>query len=247
MKRLLGFVCVLGLLLSCGCSGGAVRLPAADYTVEFTEEYFFQGAAVDVKLAYPAVSGLKDEKAADALRSAAKAYACARFEEERLTASGDVRYAYSVNDTKLMLAAPGFLSVVIGGVISADSGGVRYFAYTFNYDLTVGAVPEAAEIFSDYGAIRALFEAGRFRQDFGYSSLAREVSFSDLIAQYRPEYGVYPPVYFSEGRLGFLVETVPSLDGYAGFSIDIRQVRDLLRTDNPVIAMLCGLSDAQDS
>jgi len=247
MKRLLGFVCVLGLLLSCGCSGGAVRLPAADYTVEFTEEYFFRGAAVDVKLAYPAVSGLKDEKAADALRAAAKAYAYARFAEEGLTASDDVRYAYSVNDTKLMLAAPGFLSAMIGGVISADSGGVRYFSYTFNYDLTAGAALEAQDVFADYGAIRTLFEAGRFRQDFGYASLAREVSLTDLIAQYRPEYGVYPRVYFSEGRLGLLVETVPSLNGYAGFSIDIRQVRDMLRTDNPAIAMLCGLPDDQDS
>ena len=90
-----------------------------------------------------------------------------------------------------------------------------------------------------------------FERIRGITSPERVLVGADIPEDYfhdeMPEYGVYPPVYFSEGRLGFLVETVPSLDGYAGFSIDIRQVRDLLRTDNPVIAMLCGLSDAQDS
>ena len=241
------WVC-LAILCTGGCRTASVRLPDAPYTVSFTEVYFPAGTAIQVHLAYPTLEGYADTAAAERMHTAALEYANTQFALEGLIASGDTQYTYSVNDTALLLATPRFLSVRIGGIITVLPGGnARYFAYTFNYDLSAGTILESQDVFSDYAAVKDLWKAGRFRQDFGYASLEKEISWEDMIAQYHEEYGVYPHVYFTEGRLGLLIDTVASLDGYAGFSIDIREVQNHLRTENPTIAFLCGDLAAEDS
>ncbi len=226
----------------CGCLSDPVTLPDAPFSVDFTDEELPEGSRARGWVTIPVLVGYPDGAAAEAFRGAALTYALDVFAEKGPVSGTAADYRYETAEAVLCLAAPQLVSVRIGVVFSAEdaSENVR-FAYSFNYDLNSGSVLRTEDVIADYPAFRKLFESGAFTQDFGYPSLAREVSYTDMIAQYRAEYGIYPSLYFTEGRIGVLIDVVQGLDGYAGFSADIRDVRKYLHTEDPTVAALCGL------
>ncbi len=238
-KFLIVLLALLVLLPSCG---GKIRLPDAEYTISFSEEYLKLGGN-SVKLMYPTVSGYSDSAVESAVNAAAAAIAKQRYEEEGLMHDSDGGYTYTTTDAVVTLTSRDFYSVYIIGLITSDvSGGRDTFAYTLNCDLTAASFVEAEDIVADYGALAKKFQTDSFTDDFGGDALEEQISRKSLIEQYKADYGIYPYVYFAEGRFGILTDTLPSIgQGCAGFSADIRDIRKYLKTDNPVIAALCGM------
>lgn len=240
MKKTFALFLILLLLLpSCG---GKIRLPDAEYSLSFSEEYLKLGGN-SVKLMYPTISGYSDSAVESTVNAAAAAIARQRYEEEGLMHDSDGGYTYTATDAAVTLASRDFYSVYVIGVITSDvSGGRDTFAYTFNCDLTAASFVEAEDIITGYDVLAKKFQSDAFTADFGGDALEEQISKKSLIEQYKAAYGIYPYVYFSEGRFGILTDTLPSIgQGCAGFSADIRDVRKYLQTDNPVIAALCGL------
>lgn len=236
------FVLLMSLLLLLPSCGGKIRLPEAEYTLSFAEEYLKMGGN-SVKLMYPVVSGYSDSAVESAVNAAAAAIARQRYEEEGLMYDNSGGYTYTATDAVITLASRDFYSVYIIGVITSDvSGGRDTFAYTFNCDMTTASFVESENIVADYDALAKKFQSDSFTADFGGDELKEQISKKSLIEQYKADYGIYPCVYFREGKFGILADTLPSIgQGCAGFSADIRNVRKYLKTDNPVIAALCGL------
>ncbi len=244
MKRLSLLMFSLLLLCAvCACRGDPVTLPDAAFGVSFVSEELPDNSRARGQVTIPVLEDYPDGETAEIFRTDALEYALEVFARKGPSSGAAAEYCYEIPEAILCLAAPQLVSVRIGAVLSAEGAlQEERFAYTFNYDLSSGTVLQTEDIIADYPAFRRLFESGAFSQDFGYPSLEKEVSYADMIAQYRTEYGIYPYVYFTEGRIGVLIDVVPGLDGYAGFSADIRDVRRCLHTENPTLAVLCGLS-----
>ena len=241
-KTLCLLACVMLLLTMASCTE-AVTLPEANYSLTVTEEYLKLGGNT-LKLMYPTVSGYADAEKEAAVNEAAAAIARRMYEEEGLMYDSEGGYAYMAARAEVMLAAQDFYSVVITGTISSTvSGGVDTFAYTLNCDLANAVFLDAEAIIGDYPALVKSFTGDLFTVDFGGEALEDgQFSRASLIEQYKAAYGIYPCVYFREGRFGILAETLPSLgDGCTGLSADVRRIADCLRTENPAIAALCGI------
>ncbi len=240
MKKYLALLLPLLLLLS--ACGGSVKLPDAQYTISMTEEYL-KADGNSVKLLYPTVTGFRDPETEKTVNEAAAALARRYYEEEGLMHDSDGGYTYTALEAEVMLASRDFYSVCIVGVITSDvSGGRGTFAYTVNCDLSAKSFLATEDIVADYDAVAKEFTTNTFSFDFGGESPEAQISRKSLIEQYKGDYGIYPYVYFTEGGFGILTDTLPSMgSGCAGYLADVRDVRRSLRTENPTVAVLCGL------
>ncbi len=226
---------LLFLLPALVCCGGIVSPAPADYTVETVTEYRTDNGN-SLHLVYPAVRGLTDKEAEDRVNTLFAAYAEEMYRREELFSGEGGGYTYAVTEVTVTLAAKRFLSGYAGGVITADSTGyTAYFAYTFNCDLDACVLYSAEDLLTDYSRLVKWFKRGRFSQHFGYPDLQRQISFADMIEQYKAEYGVYPALYFTPDSMGFLVEVIPLFDGYAGYTLSLRQAEKCLKKDNPLV------------
>lgn len=242
-KRILAVLLTAFLLLTlAGCrKGSPVRLPDADYWITFTEEYVkLDGNSL--KLMYPEISGYADAHAQSEINRLAAEYALDMYTKLGLMADKDGGYSYTAVEAVTLLSTKEFYSVYISGTVESDAGGDPvFFAYTVNADLRNASLLQTEDIVSDYEKIRKEFLNGAFTPDFGTVEPEQNFTRQSLIEQYKDAYGIYPFVYFREGKFGLVLETLPSLGGCAGYLIDIRDVRSYLKTENPVIAMLCGV------
>ena len=242
MKRICCIALLCAVVILGGCSAEGIVLPDAAYSLSFAEEYI----ALDgnnVKLMYPVVSGYANTETEEAVNLAARALALDMYRREGLMADSDGGYTYTPTDAVVTLQCDTFYSVCIGGTVSSDvSGGTEWFAFSLNCDLSSGTFLSAEDVIANYAGLRKMFIRGKFTQDFGYDNLVEHMTEESLLQQYKAEYDIYPPVYFREGKLGFLVETVPLLDGYAGFTVNIRKAAKYINTQNAAMAKLCGMN-----
>lgn len=242
MTRFLCIALLCTIVVFDGCSDESISLPDAAYSITFSEEYLVLDGN-NVKLMYPIVSGYANAETEEAVNSAARALALDMYRREGLMSDSDGGYTYTPTDAVVTLQCDTFYSVYIGGVVSSDvSGGTECFVFSLNCDLSSGTFLSTEDGIANYEGLRKMFIRGKFTQDFGYDNLVEHMTEESLLQQYKAEYDIYPPVYFREGKLGFLVETVPLLDGYAGFTMDIRKAAKYMNTQNAAISKLCGMN-----
>jgi len=242
-KRILAvFLASLLMLTLFGCRKGTpVRLPEADYWITFAEEYVKKDGN-SLKLMYPEISGYADAQVQSEINRLAAEFALEMYAKMGLMANKDDGYSYTAMEAVTLLSTREFYSVYISGTVESNGGGdPAFFAYTVNADLRNAVLLRTEDIVSDYAGIRKEFLNGTFTPDFGTEEPEQNFTRQSLIEQYKHEYGIYPFVFFREGQFGLILETLPSLGGCAGYQSDIRDVRSYLNTENPVIAMLCGL------
>ncbi len=242
MKRICCIALLCAVVILGGCSAEGIVLPDAAYSITFSEEYLVLDGN-NVKLMYPIVSGYANAETEEAVNSAARALALDMYRREGLMSDSDGGYTYTPTDAVVTLQCDTFYSVYIGGVVSSDvSGGTECFVFSLNCDLSSGTFLSTVDGIANYEGLRKMFIRGKFTQDFGYDNLVEHMTEESLLQQYKAEYDIYPPLYFREGKLGFLVETVPLLDGYAGFTMDIRKAAKYMNTQNAAISKLCGMN-----
>lgn len=229
------------LLSAVGCRRSPIQLPDAEYSVTITEEYRKAGGNT-LKLMYPEILGYADAELQQTVNQKAAENAYALYEKRGLMPTEDGGYAYTAKEAVVLLASKDFYSIYISGVIESEAGGdPEFFAYTVNADLRTGQLLSTEDLISDYSGIAESFLDGKFQPDFGTENPEENFTRQSLIEQYKSEYGIYPYVYFREGQFGLVLETLQSLGGCAGYLTDIRNVSAFLNTDNPVVAMLCGM------
>ncbi len=238
MRRMLVWSAVLLFLLtSLASCTKTVLPPEADYTVETVTEYRSDNGN-RLQLMYPAISGHEDKNTEARVNALLAAYAMEMYQREDMLSSAGGGYTYAATEVQITLQTKGFLSGYVGGVISADSTGYRaYFSYTFNCDTEDCVLYSAEELIADYESLAKWFQKGRFTQHFGYPALHEQIALSDMISQYKEEYGIYPCFYFTEDSLGILVEVIPLLDGYAGYTLPVSQAIKTLNKEIPIVKL----------
>ena len=236
-------VLLLVLFVLCGCGKDEVRLPGADYTVSFTEEYLKLNGN-SLKLIYPTVSEYSDTSIETAVNMQSALIARQFYEQAGLIALDEGGYTYTATEAEVTLATMNFFSVYITGIITSDvTGEADGFVYTLNCDLKNGVFLSTEDIISDYPALFKAFKNSDFTADINTDGIFENFTLDSLISQYRTEYGIYPSVYFREGKLGIITETLPAFGTFTGFTADIRDALNWLDTDNPIIAFLCGIKN----
>ena len=230
------------LLMPLGCKARhSVSLPDADYALTIVEEYRKDGGN-SLKLMYPEVRGYADPSAGETINRKAAELAFEQYRKLGRIADEDGGYVYTAMEALVLLSTVDFYCVYISGTVESEAGGdPEFFAYILNADLKNARFLTTEEIVKDYEKIRKSFLDGDFLPDFGTENPEENFTRQSLLDQYKSEYGIYPYVYFREGKIGLLLETLPSLGGCVGYQADIRDMSNCLNTDDPVIAMLCGM------
>ncbi len=232
------------LLLVLTCAGTAAcsdtELPPADYSVE-TVTVFTQEDGNELSLIYPQIKGYPDADAQTRMNEEIARYAYAMYEKQDLISTEDGGYEYAVTAAEITLQTEGFLSGYVFGVIfSQYSGKGMFFAYTLNCDIENGCLYTTEDLLEDYEFLEKRFLKGDFSQEFGYEELDGLMTYSDMLVQYKTEYGIYPNMYFTDEGVGLLVETVTLLGGYAGYTLPYHLAREALNRENPLVAFVTG-------
>ncbi len=134
----------------------------------------------------------------------------------------DDEYEYVIEKTEIKYADNAFLSaVVIGRFYITDAVHPTEFAYAVNCDLAGAKILAPDELIHDFAKVRSAFTGGKFKLAKGIDGLLKETNYEDMIMRYRPEYDIYPEVYYTKGGFGISIELVYTLGGYALFEIPI--------------------------
>ncbi len=238
MRRLFFLLLILVLILP-SCAADTLPAPAA-FSVSIKTENFMDGAC-GVMLKYPVISGYTGAAAQSAMNEKIVSLVYEMYRKEIPVLEDGDGCSYAITDARVTFQSDVYLSVVIGGVVASGlSGNESGFSYTINCKIDDGTFYTAEEILADYPALVQFFKKGDFTQDFGHPGVTAQMDLCDLIGQYKAEYGILPDVYFSENGLGFLIEVIPLLDGYAGFTIPYGRAAKHLRADNPFAAYAVG-------
>lgn len=181
----------------------------------------------EIKMIYPLLTSAgQSGHTADEINSLIREY---MDEERRITcidSAGD-EYEYVIEAADVKYVGKTFFSAVIRGYVYSD--GAPYptvFAYTLNCDTKSCRILEDGDLIKDFGKLRSLFTSGKFKMTEGEDDLLDNTTYEDLMIEYRPEYGIYPSVYYAGSGFGLALETVYSLGGYALFEISIDELGD---------------------
>ncbi len=177
----------------------------------------------DIVIEYPTVSpdnGADSEKLNDIIKN---------FMDDKLKIElpGDSTdgYSYNIKSTQTMLSNDEIASILVcGEYYHIDSPGPTVFAYTINCDIKGTALITSDNLINDYDRIKDLFCDGKFELVYGQNGLLNETNYTDMILQYRAEYGIYPDVYFTDDSFGMVIDLVSTLGGYARFEIPYSEV-----------------------
>ncbi len=238
MRRVFTFILATFLLILPLVSCKEESSPSAEtvnMTAETVTENFMDGTN-SVMLKYPSVSGSGDAEKDARINAILASYARDMYEYQAPLKDEEGGYSYAATDVRVTYLSDSFLSACIGGtILSGFSGNASNFFYTVNLNLDSGELYSSEDILSDYKTLRELFLEGDFMQQFGHIGLMDQMTREDLILQYREEYGILPQVYFTKDCIGFLLEVLPMLDGYAGFTLSYAQAEDCLDKNNPFV------------
>ena len=230
------FVAVLSLLLLLyllSCKNNEpeylITLPAADFTVTSLEERFTDYYN-DVSLLYPVISGYVDPAAEADINEQMRDKVMAEYTSAALASDEEVSYTYQITEIRVMLMTEGFCSmVVLGQYIGTDASHVEYVSYTINADLVSSRLLSTYDLITDDASLRKMFTDGKFALAYGSADLLKDMPLDEMLLPYRAEYGIYPDVFFTEGRVGIHVELPHVLGGYAGYTLNILSAGDVLR------------------
>lgn len=148
------------------------------------------------------------------------------YVEEMLTneAFGADGFGYKITKSNVTYVDDEFASVVAVGEYSYDDYPPTGFAYGVNVDMTNGTIIAADELIFDFDSIEKLFLNGGFKLCDGIDGLLDITNYEDMFMEYRPEYGIYPDVYFTSASFGIIIELVDTLGGYALFEISYNEI-----------------------
>jgi len=226
-------VCVLVVSFFCACSKKeepeyVISLPDADFSISIEEETI-KDHYNTVVLRYPVVSDY-DVVKAETVNGLVREFSLEYYQKQALASDQESYYYYEITDVNVTLATEGFYSAVILGEYMSSSGNhPEYISYTVNADLKSGVLFSTEQLLKNESAVRKLFIEGAFRLEYGNAGLIADMSFSDMIVQYRVEYGIYPDIFFKEGFLGINIELPYVLGGHAGYVINVIKISDALR------------------
>ena len=199
-------------------------------TVETEKVSQNEGSATIVMIYPKVVSAGASSHSADELNIIIREYMDDRRRAERIESFGD-EYEYIVEDVDLTYVGESFISAVVKGHYYIDgSTHPTLFAYTVNCDTKKGMIVTGADLIRDFARVRNTFTNGGFRLVFGMDGLFDETNYEDMIMEYRPEYDIYPDVYYTEKGFGLAIELVYTLGGYALFEAPLSSLGDAVLT-----------------
>lgn len=206
--------------------GGSEPLPSGPISVSLmTEKQDRDGAKIT--MIYPIVESAGTSTASvDKTNRAIRDY---MDERRRIQCVDNVsgEYEYVIEKTDIKYIGETFFSAVIKGhIYSEDASNPTDFAYTVNCDAKTSSILERDSVIFDFAKLRKLFTDSQFKLAEGDAELLDGVSPEDLIREYRPEYDIYPDIYFTGGKVGIAIETVYSLGGYALYEISADKLGD---------------------
>ena len=204
-----------------------ISLPDADFSV-LVETETVKDHYNTLVLRYPVVSDY-DAATAEHMNDLVREFSLEYYQKQALASDQESYYYYEITDVNIMLTTKGFYSAVILGEFMGSSGNhPEYISYTINADLENGRLLSTEQLLKKESAVRKLFTEGEFRLEYGNAGLIADMSYSDMILQYRVEYGIYPDIFFKEGFLGINIELPYVLGGHAGYVINVMKVSDTL-------------------
>lgn len=199
--------------------------PASDMIEIELKEEKSEDDGSQITMIYPTVTSAgRTEHTADEINAAIREY---MDEKRRIMCidSGGDEYRYIIEKTDVKYTGKSFFSAVVRGYIySSDAPHPTVFVYAVNCDTSSCEILEGEKLIKNYSRVKDLFLSGKFTETEGEDDLLDNTSYEDLIIEYRPEYGIYPSVYYTGTSFGLALETVYSLGGYALFEIPTGQL-----------------------
>ncbi len=186
-------------------------------------------------LRYPKLTGLSNETIQTKLNDALASLADIEFDakitnvEEDIAAGLTVKY--EVTDTAVTYLGNNLLAVRSSAkVVYSDGSGDNEFAYSYLFNLSTGKTVSMAKLYSDFGSVMSLFNAGDFTQISGKTDVTKDVSLSEMMEQYKNYklYSTYPDSYFTPTHLVLIIELNAMAGYYAEFSVPLEKVNAYL-------------------
>ncbi|MFY9382344.1 MAG: hypothetical protein WBI55_01685 [Eubacteriales bacterium] len=189
-----------------------------------TEKETTQSDIGNITMQYPVVEpDNESEIDAETINAIIREYMDEKRKEEQLESGDpdlDSEYVYKITSTDVKYSSKKFLSIVITGeYYITDSAHPTIFCYSINCDMESGELITPDTLIRDFSTIRSLFTKGKFTLKQGQKNLLEQTNYEDIILQYRPEYGIYPDIYFTGDSFGMVIELVFALGGYALFQV----------------------------
>lgn len=146
---------------------------------------------------------------------------------------------YVIDSFSITYLSDTFLSAKIEGMLTVSlAAHPNPFIYAINVDLEELREISSVDILGNFDKIKELFTNGRFTLEKGIDDLNSQMSFEDMIMQYRSEYEIYPQIYLSSNKFYMNIELVYALGSNAVFSIDLNEVKSYLNTGNKEISKI---------
>ncbi len=214
-----------------------VDVVSYDYDVVMLEEVIAEvGAQKSRKiLRYPKLTGLSNPDMQSKINTLLGDIAADEFKKRLLgladyTQNG-IAVKYEITKTAVTYLGGNLLSVRSEGAMSYSDGSADSpFVYSNIINLSTGRNVSQKKVYSDFGEIKKLFEADRFRQISGMDKLTSSISLADMMSQYAMYelYNTYPDTYFTPNDLVIVIELNRNLGGFAEFSIPLADVNAYL-------------------
>ena len=193
------------------------------------------GKKCTATLRYPALTGLEDKEMQAKVNEYIAEIASSKYNNRLPNASelisAGTAVSYEITETSVTFLGGDLLSVrSVGRIDYADDTADEQFVYCNNISLSKGRDIKLKNTYSDFGRIMDIFIAGGFTQISGDSTLSSDLSYSQLMEQYKlfAQYGTYPETYFTGDSLVLVIETNRDHGFFAEYSIALTAVNDHL-------------------
>lgn len=182
-------------------------------------------------LRYPKLTGLSNADMQEKINDSLAMLADIEFDSKVTNVEEDIAAGltvkYEVTDTAVTYLGNNLLAVRSSAEVKYSGGnGNNEFAYSYLFNLSTGKTVSMARLYSDFGAVMALFKAGEFTQISGKSDITSEMSLSEMMEQYENYklYSTYPDSYFTPSALVLIVELNAMSGYYAEFSVPLDKI-----------------------
>ncbi len=246
-KLLIVMLCAAFLVSAAACSKEPIVLDkvepasavtAAGYSVSGTSiEAAVENGSYD--FSYPQIEGMADETVMAAANKLIADKVSAHYKSTALEGVDKPFFDYKIDDASVMCATDKIFSVVVrGNYYVEEAAHPSVFCYTINIDLTTGEEIPSEALIADLAALKSAFESGVFAVEYGVEGLLDQTGFADMYIEYKPEYGICPPVYLTQSGVGVAIELVYALGGCAYFETPYNAAAAFIDTSNAGVKAL---------